>query len=121
MKTQYPGACKLCGAIWKVGDDILYQKDPKAICSDEECYTQQGGKPFVPSKKDSTEQTQLGGMSTLSSLEKKMGDAGALDAQLANITMKRLHDVEQQFGEIDMPQKLIFLESWARTLAMSLR
>ncbi len=123
MKTQYPGTCKLCGAIWKVGDDIFYQKDPKAICSDEECYTQQGGKPFVPSKKsDSTEQTQLGGgQATLTSLEKKMGDAGALDAQLANITMKRLADVEQKFGEIDMPQKLIFLESWARTLAMSLR
>ena len=123
MKTQYPGTCKLCGAIWKVGDDIFYQKDPKAICSDEECYIQQNGKPFVPSKKDSAEQqTTLGdGLSTLSSLERKMGDAGALDAQLANITMKRLHDVEQQFGEIDMPQKLIFLESWARTLAMSLR
>ena len=123
MKTQYPGTCKLCGAIWKVGDDIFYQKDPKCICSDEECYTQQGGKPFVPSKKeDSTEQTTLGGgQAKLSSLEQKMSNAGALDAQLANITMKRLTDMEEKFGKIDVPEKLIFFESWARTLAMSLK
>ena len=30
--------------MWAVGDDIYYQKAPKAICKDKECFTQgQGG------------------------------------------------------------------------------
>ena len=50
-----------------------------------------------------------------------MNNAGALDAQLANIAYSRLADVEAKLGEIAVPEKLILLESWARTIAMSLR
>ena len=28
---KYAGNCKICGSDWKVGEQIFYQKDPKAI------------------------------------------------------------------------------------------
>jgi len=129
MKTQFAGSCKTCGSDWKEGDDVFYQKGTdgkKAIvCTDEACYTEQGGKPFVPkSKGDSIPEffkVKDEGQSTLTSVEKKMSNAGALDAQLANIAYSRLKDIEGKFGEIAVPEKLIFLESWARTIAMSIR
>ena len=43
IKAKYDGACKLCGAVWNVGDDLYYQRTPKAICTDHECFTEQGG------------------------------------------------------------------------------
>ena len=43
IKAKFAGNCKICGAMWAVGDDICYQKSPKAICSDKECFKQQGG------------------------------------------------------------------------------
>ena len=128
MKTQYPGSCKICGALWKVGDEIFYQKEPKVICSDEACYKEQGGEKFVPTKQSGTpeffqqrDSMKNTGQQTLTNVEQKMSNAGALDAQLANIAYDRLKDVEARLGEIATPEKLIFLESWARTIAMSLR
>ena len=44
---KYAGNCKICGSDWKVGEQIFYQKDPKAICVDKECFEEQGGK-FTP-------------------------------------------------------------------------
>ena len=45
IKAKFVGSCKLCGENWAVGEDIYYQKIPKAICSDKECFEQnQGGK-----------------------------------------------------------------------------
>ena len=117
MITKYAGSCKLCGELWKEGDTIFYQKEPKAICSDEKCYQEQGGEKFVPTKQSSGFSPQT----TLTGVEQKMSNAGALDAQLANIAYSRLKDVEAKLGEIAVPEKLIFLESWARTIAMSLR
>ena len=116
MITKYAGSCKLCGQLWKEGDTIFYQKDPKAICSDEKCYKEQGGEDFVPQKPSGNSP-----QTTLTGVEAKMSNAGALDAQLANIAYSRLADVEAKLGEIAVPEKLIFLESWARTIAMSLR
>jgi hypothetical protein len=43
IKAKYDGLCKICGADWIVGDSIFYQKNPKAICSVEKCFNQQGG------------------------------------------------------------------------------
>lgn len=43
MIAKYRGDCKVCGSEWKVGDQIYYQKDPKVICTDEPCYSEQGG------------------------------------------------------------------------------
>ena len=44
IKAKYDGQCKICGAVWNVGNDLYYQRMPKAICTDHECYTEQGGK-----------------------------------------------------------------------------
>ena len=44
IKAKYDGACKFCGEDWVVGDNLYYQKNPKAICSEESCFNQQGGK-----------------------------------------------------------------------------
>ena len=59
IKAKFAGNCKICGAMWAVGDDICYQKSHKAICSDKECFKQQGGTistyqqaTFNPSNKD---------------------------------------------------------------------
>jgi hypothetical protein len=125
MKTQYDGSCKLCGALWKVGDDIFLQKaDPaegltRAVCSDEECYKTQGGKPFV-AKKPAEGSSMSTGQSTLNKTENKISQAGAMDDMLYNLALKRLKSLEGSIGEIAVPDKLIFIESWARTVAMSL-
>ena len=34
IKAKFVGSCKLCGENWAGGEDIYYQKIPKAICSD---------------------------------------------------------------------------------------
>lgn len=54
IKAKFSGGCRICGESWNVGDDILYQKNPKAICSNDLCFTQQGGvvKEFVVRKDD---------------------------------------------------------------------
>lgn len=54
IKAKYNGECKQCAEEWIVGDDIFYQKNPKAICKDEACFNQQGGivKEFVVRKDD---------------------------------------------------------------------
>jgi len=36
----------MCGSSWRVNDDIAYQRTPKAICSDKECFKEQGGTLF---------------------------------------------------------------------------
>jgi|TARA_Y100000590_G_scaffold467051_1_gene644495 hypothetical protein len=43
IKAKYNGQCKNCGSSWAVGDDLYYQKNPKALCTDHECFTEQGG------------------------------------------------------------------------------
>ena len=43
IKAKYDGLCKICGSDWIVGDNIYYQKNPKAICADEKCFNEQGG------------------------------------------------------------------------------
>tara|TARA_B100000029_G_scaffold512332_1_gene608667 strand:+ start:1246 stop:1623 length:378 start_codon:yes stop_codon:yes gene_type:complete len=54
IKAKYDGNCKICGSIWNVGDDLYYQKTPRATCSDEECFKKQGGtiRDFVVKKDD---------------------------------------------------------------------
>lgn len=43
IKAKFDGNCRTCGEEWIVGDEICYQKLPKAICIDEKCFTNQGG------------------------------------------------------------------------------
>ena len=43
IKAKYDGNCRICGEEWVVGDNLCYQKTPKAICADEKCFTGQGG------------------------------------------------------------------------------
>ena len=117
MKTNFDGSCKVCGALWKKGDEIFYQKGDNGgkaiVCTDEKCYTEQGGKPFVP-KSDFSEPAAMNlstGQTTLTNVERKMSTAGALDDSLFKIAFSRLKDIEEKVGEIAVPDKLIFLES----------
>ncbi len=49
MKSQYAGKCKgfknsdgnTIIHSWEIGTDIFYQKEPKCICSDKECFDAQ--------------------------------------------------------------------------------
>jgi hypothetical protein len=44
IKAKFRGDCKICGSTWNVGEDLYYQREaPKAICSNKECFTEQGG------------------------------------------------------------------------------
>ena len=46
IKAKFEGRCKICGSSWNVGDEISYQRTPKAICSDKSCFKEQGGTLF---------------------------------------------------------------------------
>ena len=61
IKAKFDGGCKICGADWAVGDDLFYQKNPKAICNDESCFNQQGGtvSQFSFNKKEDVIVTKL--------------------------------------------------------------
>jgi hypothetical protein len=52
ITAKYNGQCKICGDEWNVGESIFYQKEPKAICGDKECFEEQGGN-FTPFKSQS--------------------------------------------------------------------
>ena len=43
ITAKYAGMCKVCGSDWSVGNPIFYQKEPKAICVEESCFSEQGG------------------------------------------------------------------------------
>ena len=43
ITAKYAGMCKVCGSDWAIGNPIFYQKEPKAICVEEACFTEQGG------------------------------------------------------------------------------
>ena len=43
ITAKYAGMCKVCGSDWSVGNPIFYQKEPKAICVEEACFSEQGG------------------------------------------------------------------------------
>jgi len=46
INAKYEGRCKICGSNWSVGDEIFYQRTPKAICQSKECFKEQGGSLF---------------------------------------------------------------------------
>ena len=43
ITAKFNGNCKMCGNTWRTGEQVWYQKTPKAICIEEVCYTEQGG------------------------------------------------------------------------------
>ena len=49
MSSKYSGKCNLCEKSWNVGEQMFYQKDPKCMCIDKECFEKQGGKIFEKS------------------------------------------------------------------------
>ena len=67
-----------------------------------------GKKPFVPYQKKTL------------TIEEKMTQMKAMDDFIANLAVKRLEMVEKNLGKIDVPEKLVFIESWARTIVNSL-
>ena len=46
MQAKFDSGCKKCDRTWKEEDPIFYQKEPKAVCSDLDCFKEQGGKIF---------------------------------------------------------------------------
>lgn len=43
IQAKFEGTCKHCGKSWKVGEQINYSKDPKAVCIDSGCFEKQKG------------------------------------------------------------------------------
>jgi len=46
MTSKYSGTCSKCGKSWNADENIFYQKDPKVICKEKECFEANGGKIF---------------------------------------------------------------------------
>jgi len=122
MESKYAGKCNVCQNAWNAGDTIFYQKDPKVICANKECYTDQGGKEYVP-KQTSFDGGSFGGNKStyapVRSLEQKLSDMIILDEQISKVSTERLSKVEEITGKLAPEQRLVFIESWARTLTMS--
>lgn len=57
IKAKFEGMCRICGEEWYVGNDIFYQKTPKAICKAFECFKEQGG-TLTPSNSSFNRSTQ---------------------------------------------------------------
>ena len=49
MSAKFDGKCYKCGNSWKKDDTIFYQREPKAVCSDRQCFEKHGGKIFEKS------------------------------------------------------------------------
>jgi len=122
MESKYAGKCNACENTWNAGDNIFYQKDPKIICANKDCYTDQGGKEYVPTQTSFSGGSSGGSKSTYApvrSVEQKLSDLIVLDEQISKIATERLSKVEEVTGELKPEQRLVFIESWARTLTMS--
>ena len=119
MESKYSGKCTVCETAWKEGETIFYSKDPKVICTNEECFKEQGGtvseyKPFAKSGGSFSK-----GYAPARTLEQKLSDINVLDEQLSKIATERLQKLEESIGQLEASEKLVFVESWARTLATS--
>jgi len=122
MQSKYSGKCSVCENTWNEGDSIFYQKDPKIICANKECYTDQGGKEYTGGVSSSNVSSFGGNKSTyppIRSIEQKLSDLIVLDEQISKIATERLSKVEEVTGKLAPDQRLVFIESWARTLTMS--
>ena len=82
IKAKYEGRCKMCGSTWRVGDEISYQKNPKAICADKECFKEQGGTMF--------DQQSFGSSSKNDTIVTKLPDCEVSD------DIKKLTDIGDQ-------------------------
>jgi len=49
MNAKFDGKCYKCSKTWKKDDPIFYQREPKTVCSDRECFEKHGGKIFEKS------------------------------------------------------------------------
>jgi hypothetical protein len=125
MESKYAGKCSVCETPWKVGEQIHYSKDPKIICTNMECFKEQGGSISEYNPQQTFGGSSKGGSSYKSNypvprtLEQKLSDMVVLDTQIAKLATDRLKVVEQNIGTLETSEKLIFLESWARTIATS--
>lgn len=56
IKAKFAGICKLCSGEWEKGFDIFYNREPRAICVNENCYEEQmkksGGTQFSSFKNE---------------------------------------------------------------------
>ena len=122
MESKYAGKCTVCENPWEQGDSIFYQKDPKVICANKECFLFQGGKEYTGGGSSSGGSSYSGSKSNYApvrSIEQKLSDLIVLDEQISKIATERLSKVEEITGKLAPEQRLVFIESWARTLTMS--
>ena len=113
MESKYAGKCQVCQNAWNAGDNIFYQGTPKVICANKECFLDQGGKEYTGGSFSG------GSGGRIKAMDAKISDIIELDEQIAKIATERLSKVEAVTGKLEPEQRLVFIESWARTLTMS--
>jgi len=52
ISARFKGTCKHCGNTWNVDEQIHYSKEPKAVCTSEECFNTQ--KSNAPAGRESS-------------------------------------------------------------------
>ena len=98
ITAKYSGMCKICGSDWNVGQIIFYQKQPKAICTDSECFNEQGGtvstgfqssfnKPFTPATSFMKEKVKF----VMPNVE--VPDTLTVAAEVVVAAIKKAHDL----------------------------
>lgn len=111
IQSMYAGICKTCKVPWAKGDTIFYSKEPKISCSVKDCFMKQGG--TLDNNANTTPQKGY------KSLTERISDMIVFDSEVYKICQSRLKTLESEIGEkIPIEQKLVFIESWARTIAM---
>jgi|SaaInl7_100m_RNA_FD_contig_51_1282876_length_655_multi_3_in_0_out_0_2 hypothetical protein len=119
MESKYAGKCQVCQNAWNAGDNIFYQGTPKVICANKECFLEQGGKEYTGKSFGGGSGGSKSSYTPARSIEQKLSDIIILDEQVSKIATERLLKIEESVGKLEPEQRLVFIESWARTLTMS--
>ena len=117
MESKYDGKCSKCETSWKTGTIIYYNKEPKIICTNSECFSEQGGK--ISEFSSSGNNYKNSNFPPSRTLEQKLSDMAVLDDHISKLATERLSKIELKLGGLAPSEKLVFLESWARTIATS--
>lgn len=96
INAKFNGECKICGSSWSVGQDMWYQKDPKAICVDEECYQHQGGTKDTQYKKKAFQSNDPRSIIITNVPEVKISNDTNMIADLWRQYFRQAHELTKQ-------------------------
>ncbi len=87
ITSNYDGKCKKCDKEWKVGQQIYWQKEPKCICIDSQCFESQksGASSTTNANQTNFDPNQA---KVTRTTQQREADLGAFIATAANASVK---------------------------------